>query len=137
MRRVLLIAVCVPLAILSLQAHHSFGAEFDDKRPLKLHGTVTEWELINPHSWIHLDVKGPDGQVVNWMIEGGSPNALMRLGFHRGSLPPGTEILLEGYQAKDGSNRAVGTKLTFSDGRALFLGSSGPTTKSDSPQEKK
>jgi len=115
-----------------LSAHHAFSAEFDVNKPLKLHGPVTKWELINPHSWIYLDVKGSDGEVTNWMVEGGSPNSLFRLGFTKDSLPPGTEIVVDGYQAKDGSNRAVGAKLTFPDGRKLFLGSSAPGAKPDS-----
>ena len=115
-------------------AHHAFGAEFDVTKPLKLRGTVTKWEMINPHSWIHLDVKEPDGKVATWMIEGGSPNSLLRLGFTRNSLPPGTEIIVEGYQAKDGSNRGVGANLTFTDGRKLFLGGSAPGADPDRPQ---
>ena len=107
-------------------AHHAFAAEFDANRPLKLKGVVTKWELVNPHSWIHLDVKGPDGKVVPWMVEGGSPNALFRLGFTKDSLPPGTEIVVEGFQAKDGANRAVGANLTFADGKRLFMGGSAP-----------
>jgi len=103
-------------------AHHAFAAEFDQNRPLKLKGTVTKWEVVNPHSWIHMDVKNDDGTTTPWMIEGGSPNNLYRLGFTKESLPPGTEILVEGYQAKDKSNRAVGKNVTFSDGRRLFLG---------------
>jgi Family of unknown function (DUF6152) len=108
-----------------MRAHHSFAAEFDANRPVKLRGTVTEMEWINPHSWIHIDVKGQDGKVVSWMVEGGSPNALLRRGFNKSALPPGTVILIEGYQAKDGSNRANGRDLTFADGRTLFLGSAG------------
>ena len=115
-------------------AHHAFGAEFDVKKPLKLRGSVTKWEMINPHSWIHLDVKGADGKVASWMIEGGSPNSLLRLGFTRNSLPPGTEIIVEGYQAKDGANRGVGANLTFTDGRKLFLGGSAPGADPDRPQ---
>jgi hypothetical protein len=105
-------------------AHHAFAAEFDASRPLKLRGTVTEWEMINPHSWIHLDVKSDDGKVVPWMIEAGSPNTLLRLGFSKDSLPPGTELVVDGYQAKDKSNRAVGKNITFPDGKRLFLGGS-------------
>jgi hypothetical protein len=105
--------------------HHSFAAEFDANRPVKLRGTVTEMEWINPHSWIHIDVKGKDGKVISWMVEGGSPNALLRRGFTKSALPAGTEILIQGYQAKDGSNRANGRDLTFADGRTLFLGSTG------------
>jgi hypothetical protein len=105
-------------------AHHAFAAEFDANKPLKLTGTVTKMEWINPHSWIHIDVKNPDGTVTKWMIEGGSPNSLFRLGFTRESLPEGAVIIIDGYQAKDGSNRAVGANLTFSDGRRLFMGGS-------------
>lgn len=106
--------------------HHAFAAEFDINRPIKLRGTVTKMDWINPHSWIHIDVKGPDGKVVSWMIEGGSPNVLLRMGFTKDALPPGSEIVLEGFQAKDGSNRGVGKTLSFADGRKLFLGSSAP-----------
>lgn len=107
-------------------AHHSFAAEFDDTKPIKLHGKVTKVEFINPHSWIYIDVKGADGTVVNWAIEGGSPNALYRHGFTRDSLPLGTEIVVDGYRAKDGSNRGVGKDLTFADGKRLFMGGSAP-----------
>lgn len=117
-------------------AHHAFAAEFDSNRPLKLQGVVTKWELVNPHSWIHLDVKGPDGKVVSWMVEGGSPNALFRLGFTKDSLPPGTEIVVEGYQAKDGANRAVGANLTFADGKRLFMGGSAPGATPGSEEKK-
>ena len=116
--------VLVLMAAARLWAHHSFSAEFDSSRPVKLRGTVTQWELVNPHSWIHMDVKNEDGTVTNWMIEGGSPNALLRLGFTRNSLRPGTEIVVEGYQAKDGGNIAVGKDITFPDGKRLFLGGS-------------
>jgi len=107
-------------------AHHAFASEFDEKRPLKLTGTVTKVELINPHSWIHIDVKGTSGEVVRWMVEGGSPNSLFRNGFTKNSLAVGTVIVVDGYQAKDGSNRAVGKDLTFEDGKRLFLGGSAP-----------
>jgi hypothetical protein len=123
MRRKLL--VLMGLGILAsavpVWAHHAFAAEFDEKKPITLHGVVTKWELVNPHSWIHLDVKNPDGTVTPWMIEGGSPNALFRLGFTKNSLPEGTELTIEGYQAKDGANRGVGAKLTYKDGKSLFL----------------
>ena len=119
---VIVAAVGLLTAAVPVWAHHAFAAEFDQKKSLKLKGTVVKWEVTNPHSWIHMDVKGEDGQVVTWMIEGGSPNNLYRLGFTRDSLPPGAEIVVEGYQAKDGSNRAVGKNVTFADGRRLFLG---------------
>ena len=106
-------------------AHHAFAAEFDAKRPVKLRGTVTKMEWINPHAWIHVDVKSPDGKVINWMIEAGTPNTLFRRGFTKDSLASGTEILVDGYQAKDGSNKANGRDITFPDGKKLFLGSSG------------
>ena len=113
-------------------AHHAFAAEFDAKKPLKLRGTVTRMEWINPHAWIHIDVKEPDGQVVSWMVEAGTPNTLFRRGFTKDSLAKGTEILVDGYQSKDGSNRANGRDVTFPDGRKLFLGSSSP----DAPYNK-
>ncbi len=107
-------------------AHHAFAAEFDINRPIKLRGTVVKMDWINPHSWIHIDVKGADGKTVTWMIEGGSPNVLLRLGFTKDALPAGSEIVMDGFQAKDGSNRGVGKVLTFADGRKLFLGGSAP-----------
>jgi hypothetical protein len=103
-------------------AHHSFAAEFDSAKPVKLRGRVTSVEWINPHSWIHLDVKDADGKVTNWMVEGGSPNALIRRGVTKASIPEGTEVLVEGYAAKDGSNRANGRDITLADGKKLFVG---------------
>src|SRR5579863_5137227 len=126
MRKKLAIAVA-GVALLSMAApvwaHHAFAAEFDEKRPIKLAGTVTKWELVNPHSWIHMDVKNADGTVTAWTVEGGSPNALLRKGFTKNSLPEGTEIVVEGYQAKDGANRGVAATLTYKDGRKIFMGS--------------
>jgi hypothetical protein len=135
MRKNLMVAVagaCLVLTVAPVWAHHAFAQEFDEKKPITLHGTVTKWELINPHSWIHLDVKGADGKVTEWMVEGGSPNNLFRLGFTKDSLPPGTEIVVDGYQAKDGANRAVGKDLTFPDGKRLFMGGSAPGSHGES-----
>ena len=106
-------------------AHHSFAAEFDIKKPVELHGTVTKVELINPHSWIHIDVKGPDGKITTWMIEAGSPNVLLRRGINKNTVVKGTQVVVEGYQSKDGSRRANGRDIVLPDGRKLFLGSSG------------
>ena len=112
------------MAAIPVWAHHAFAAEFDASKPVKLTGTVTKMEWINPHSWIHIDVKNPDGTVTKWMIEGGSPNTLFRLGFTREALPEGAVIAVDGYRAKDGANRAVGANLTFADGKKLFMGGS-------------
>jgi uncharacterized protein DUF6152 len=110
----------------SVSAHHAFAAEFDEKKPIHFtEATVTKVELINPHSWIHVDVKQPDGTVENWAIEAGSPNILMRRGITRTTLKVGTKIIVDGYQSKDGSHRANGRDLTLENGQKLFLGSSG------------
>lgn len=108
-----------------VSAHHAFAAEFDVNRPITLTGTVVELELINPHSWIHLDVTSADGTIERWMIEGGPPNALFRRGFTRAALPIGSEVVVEGFQAKDGSMRANGRDIVFTDGRTPFTGSFG------------
>ena len=105
-------------------AHHAFSAEFDASKPVKLRGKVTKVEWINPHAWIHIDVKAEDGKVTPWMIKAAAPNALLRRGWTKNSLAAGTEILVEGYQSKDGSNRANGSIITFTDGKKLFVGSS-------------
>ena len=119
-------AIGFVLGVVPLTAHHAFTSEFDASKPLKLGGTVTKVELINPHSWIHIDVKQPDGTVINWAIEGGTPNTLFRLGINKNSLIIGTEILVDGYQALDGSNKANGRDITFADGRKIFIGGSSP-----------
>jgi hypothetical protein len=121
----LIVGAGLVVATVPAAAHHAFAAEFDSAKPIKLRGTVVKMEWINPHTWIHLDVKTPKGTVERWMIEGGPPNALYRRGFTQKSLPNGSEILVEGFRAKDGSLKGNGRDLTFADGRRLFVGSSG------------
>ena len=113
------------LAAVPVVAHHAFNSEFDAKKHVEFRGTVTKMEWINPHAWIHVDVKKPDGSVEAWMIEAGTPNTLLRRGLTKNSLLPGTEIRVDGYQSKDGSLRANGRDLTLPNGQTLFLGSSG------------
>src|SRR5205823_8543997 len=136
---VTLAAAGLALAARPAFAPHAIAAEFDANKPLKLTGTVTKMEWINPHAWIHIDVKKPDGKVEQWMIEGGTPNTLFRRGFSKTSLLPGAVIVVEGYQAKDGSQKANGRDLTFPDGKKLFLGSSGTGAPQDGrdPSESK
>ena len=112
------------VASLPLLAHHAFAAEFDVNQPLKLTGTLKKWEMINPHSWFHIQVKGADGKIVDWMVEGGSPNALMREGVNKETVPIGTVLIIDAYRAKSGENKAVGRDFTLPDGKRLFLGGS-------------
>ena len=125
--RLLVSSVCLAFALcgLSAHAHHAFGAEFDPNKPLLLKGKVTKVEWVNPHAWIHLEHEKEDGTTESWMVEGGTPNTLLRRGITRDSLKPGTKIVVDGYQSKDLSNRANGRNITYDDGRTLFMGSSG------------
>lgn len=106
-------------------AHHAFSAEFDANKPVHLEGVISKVELINPHTWIHVDVTGQDGKVTTWKIEAGSPNVLLRRGITKSTVTPGTKVVVDGYQSKDGSMSANGRDITLPDGRKLFLGSSG------------
>ena len=110
----------------TLRAHHAFAAEFDVNKPVKITATLDKWEMINPHSWFHVTVKEPDGTVTKWMIEGGSPNQLMRNGVTKNTIKPGTEFVIEGYASKDGMKKAVGRNFVLKDGSRLFLGGSAP-----------
>ena len=121
-----LFGAALVIAAVPAAAHHAFGGEFDANRPVLLKGPIVKVEWVNPHTWIHMEVKKPDGTSEVWMIEGGSPNSLLRLGITKNSLPIGTEIVVDGYQARDHSlKRANGRNITYPDGRKLFFGSSG------------
>jgi hypothetical protein len=119
------IGIYVAGAAVSLRAHHAFAAEFDSNKPVKFEGTVTKMQWLNPHVWLHMDVKTPDGKLESWAFEAGTPTVLFRRGFTKNSLLPGTKIIIDGYRAKDGSRRANGRDITFPDGRKMFMGSSG------------
>ena len=133
-RRVLVAAVAgLLLAAAPVKAHHAFAEEFDINGPVKIEGILTKWEMINPHSWFHIDVKGPDGSVVTWMVEGGSPNQIIKAGVTKYTLAIGTQLIIEGFRAKDGSNKAVGRNLLLADGRRLILGGSANSSEPETP----
>jgi hypothetical protein len=124
------------LAAKPVVAHHAFNSEFDAKRPVKFKGTVTKMVWVNPHAWIYIDVKKADGSVEEWMVEAGTPNTLLRRGFTKQALQPGTEITVDGYQSKDGSLRANGRDVTLPNGQTLFIGSSGTGAPDDEKPKK-
>jgi hypothetical protein len=142
MRMTLSIAVAAGALVLSASmpaaAHHAFGGEFDANRPVVLRGPIVKVEWVNPHTWIHIEVKQPDGTKEVWMVEGGSPNSLLRRGVTKDSLQLGTEIVVDGYQARDYTlKRANGRNITYPDGRKLLLGSSGTGAPGDTPDPSK
>jgi hypothetical protein len=120
------IVLGVALLLTSAQAlaHHAFAAEFDVNKPLTLKGSLLKWDMVNPHSWFHITVKEKDGKTTTWLVEGGSPNQLIRMGVTKNTVPIGTELVVEGYQAKDGTAKAVGRNFVLADGKRLFLGGS-------------
>ena len=136
MKRAFLVgaAAAVLLAIRPLSAHHSFAAEFDSAKPVTLRGTLTSMEFTNPHGWIHLDVKDPDGTIVHWSVETNNTNALVRAGLRKTDFVPGAEIVVQGFQAKNGRPIANGRDIKFADGRNFFLGSSGTGAPESAPK---
>jgi len=135
-RLLLSVGVMTLCATTAAMAHHAFAAEFDASKPVKFRGTVTKMLWVNPHAWIYMDVKKDDGTVEEWMIEAGTPNTLLRRGFTKESLQPGAEIIVDGFQAKDGERRANGRDVTLPNGKTLFLGSAGTGAPDDKPDKK-
>lgn len=133
--RVAGVALGVLAAAISAAAHHSFSAEFDINKPITLRGTLTELEWVNPHGWVHIDVEGPDGEVVNWAVEMGNPTALLRRGLRKSDFPPGIEFVVEGYLAKDGTPTANGILISFPDGREFYSGSVGTGAPEPTPRQ--
>jgi hypothetical protein len=137
------VGLLLVLTAARVQAHHAFSAEFDANNPVKLTGTIKTMEWVNPHSWLHIDVKKPDGTVQPWMIEGGPPTSLVKRGFTKNSLVPGAEVVVQGFRSKDPACRpacrANGRDISFTDGRKLFMGSSGTGAPADGrdPTERK
>jgi hypothetical protein len=119
------------LATVPLMAHHSFAAEFDEHQPVTLKGTLTRFDWVNPHGWLYVDVKEPDGTVVNWAIEAGAPNALLKRGLRKTDFPPGLQVVITGFRAKNGTAKANGRSVTLADGRNFFMGSSGTGAPAD------
>jgi hypothetical protein len=128
-------SICAALAVMPVAAHHAFAAEFDANKPVTLKGTVSKVEWTNPHMWLYIDVKNPDGAVVTWAIEGGAPNALYRRGFRRESFPVGIAVTIQGFQAKSGKAVANGRDVTYPDGAKLMMGSSGTGAPDERPEK--
>jgi hypothetical protein len=134
---VLAASVSVLLAVAPLVAHHSFAAEFDENRKITLKGTLTRMDWVNPHGWIYMDVKGPDGKTENWAIEAGAPNAMLRRGLRKTDFPAGIEIVVTGFLAKNGTHTANGRTVTLPDGREFFAGSSGTGAPNDGAERRR
>jgi hypothetical protein len=126
LKLVALLTLTAVLGAVPVWAHHAFTAEFDVSKPIKFTGTLKKWDMVNPHSWFYIDVKEADGKVINWAVEGGSPNTLIRMGVTKNTVPSGTELTVEGYRSKDGLNKAVGRNFILPNGQRLFLGGSAP-----------
>lgn len=129
MKKLVALAGLAVLWAIPVAAHHSFAAEFDQSQPVTLKGKLTQMEWVNPHGWLYVDVMQPDGKVANWAVEAGAPNTLLRRGLRKTDFPIGSELVVEGYRAKNGSNTANGTNVKFADGRSFFLGASDPPAK--------